>query len=38
MIYMPHHLSTAYFHLDRILKLVKKWGESINILEEYDEK
>ena len=38
MRYMPHELSTAYFHHDRIFKLVTRWGENINIDGEYDEK
>jgi hypothetical protein len=34
MVHMPHHLSQAYFHRDRILKLVPRWGKCINVLGE----
>jgi hypothetical protein len=36
MMYMPHCLSTAYFHHDRIFKLVTRWGKCISIDGEYD--
>jgi hypothetical protein len=38
MMYMPHCLSTAYFHHDRVFELVPRWGKYINIDGEYDEK
>ena len=38
MLYMPHHMSTAYFHHDRIFKLVTRWGKCIKINGEYDDK
>jgi len=31
MMYMPHHMSTAYFHHDRVFKLVPRWGKCIKI-------
>jgi hypothetical protein len=37
MMHMPHHLSTAYSHHDRIFKLVPRWGKCISIDGEYDE-
>jgi hypothetical protein len=37
IIYMPHHMSTAYFHYDRILNFVTRWGKHISIDGEYDE-
>ena len=38
MLYMPHRLSIAYFHHDRIFKLVTRWGKCISIDGEYDYK
>jgi len=38
MEYMLHHLSTAYFHHDKIFILVTKWGECVKIDRGYDEK
>jgi len=38
IIHMSHHLSTAYFHYDRIFKLLTRWGECVNVDGEYDEK
>jgi hypothetical protein len=35
MMYMPHHLWTAYFHHDKIFKLMPRWGKCINIDGEY---
>jgi len=31
IIHMPHQLSTAYFHHDRIFKLVPRWGKCISM-------
>ena len=38
MMYMPHRLSSAYIHYDRILKLVPRWGECIKLFGVHDDK
>jgi hypothetical protein len=38
MMYIPHPLSTAYFHHERNFKLVARKGICININGDYDEK